>query len=112
MDLRGRLQIFLRLIDRQILALQSGANREAHSRYHAGRFAELQQEEELPGEVRRLLHRGYLDVCEPSGAVPGPGTGEQAGDSRFKAEGRWSKAHSGSGGRPSRRSSVCARSAK
>ena len=95
MDLRRGLQIFLRLIDRQVLALQSGANREEHSRDHAGRFAELQPEEELPGGVRCLLHRGGVAGCEPSAAVRRPGSGGHAGKSRVKdAQWRKGRAHS------------------
>ena len=68
----------------QVLALQSGANREEYSRDHAGRFAELQQEEELPGGMRSLLHRGGLAGREPSAAIRRPGSGGDAGKSRLK----------------------------
>src|SRR5206468_11086214 len=71
--------MFLRLVDRQVLALQLGANREAHSRDHAGRFAELQPEEGLPGGMRRLLHRGDLTGREPSPAILRSRSGGNAG---------------------------------
>ena len=93
MDLHRGLQIFLRLIERKVLALQPGANREAHSRDHAGRFAELQQEEGLPGGVRSLLHRGDLTGGEPSPAIRRPGSGGDAGKSGIKDAAR-GRAHS------------------
>ena len=94
MDLHRGLQIFLRLSDRQVLALQSGANRAAHSRDHAGRFAGLQPEEELPGGVRRLLHRGGLIGGEPSAEVRRAGSGGYTGNSRVKDAQRPARAHS------------------
>src|SRR2546430_16045063 len=79
--------MFLRVIDRQVLALQPGADREAHSRDHAGRFAELQPEEGLPGGMRRLLHRGGLTGREPSAAIRRPGSGGGGGEWGGKGKG-------------------------
>src|SRR5947207_12226694 len=98
--------MFLRLVDREVLALQPGANREAHARDHAGRFAELQPEEGLPGGMRRLLHRGGLTGREPSAAIRRPGSGGDAGKSGVKDKASRGRAHWWSDGRPATRRAV------
>ena len=62
--------------DRQILAVQSGADRAAHPRNYAKGSAQLQREETMPGELRRLLHSGHFFKGQPSPSVFWKGVGE------------------------------------
>jgi MoaA/NifB/PqqE/SkfB family radical SAM enzyme len=82
LDLRRGLQIFLCLLARKVLAVQSGANGAQHSRHHAGGPVELQPQEELSGRVWSLLHRRGLSGGEPSTAIRRPRSGGHAGKSR------------------------------
>src|SRR5262249_899153 len=69
MDLHRGIQIFLRLVAREILALQSGANGARHPFDYTGGFVELQLQKELPGKMWSLLHGGGLAGCESSIAI-------------------------------------------